>query len=233
MSSFARSFSAGTSGSGSLGAPLDRKKKFALVGGVLTLVGFLVAWSRGSKDDKKPGPSPYYEPEYGAYAYTIRRGDSLTAIAKAEIGKESWALWLYDLNRGTIGPNINLIRAGDVIQIPTAESIGAVPAAIKSDFEKRYVALLRAFKAQCSSASYRGGTGTIDCGKNAIIPVGPDVSDPTVVLAGLGALDGAGGPASSRQLHGLAFLGATETSKSGRTVAVTRKFKLSARAKKL
>ncbi len=55
-----------------------------------------------------PAPAPK--------TYTVRRGDSLSAIA-ARLGINSWQT-LYALNRDIIGPNANLIKPGQVLRLP-------------------------------------------------------------------------------------------------------------------
>lgn len=50
--------------------------------------------------------------------YTVRKGDSLWAISKRQCGDGSKWRAIYDLNRGTIGSNPNLIRPGQVLQLP-------------------------------------------------------------------------------------------------------------------
>mgnify|MGYP001601335375 CR=1 FL=1 len=173
-------------------APSGSSKKKAAAVGVLAILGIgaYLFWSR------RAAAAPAYDtdgqpaviPEYGAYSYTIGSNPAdvggLTAIAKREIGSEDLALWIYDLNRGIIGANINLIRSGDVIQIPTAESVRAAPALALSDFRRRYQALQAVFCRECTAASVgRCGRGTKNCGskREGILAVGPDVSDPTVV----------------------------------------------------
>jgi hypothetical protein len=55
------------------------------------------------------------EPVSGGHAVTVKPGDSLSAIAKAEYGDLTlWPL-IYDLNREKIGPNPNLIKPGTTL----------------------------------------------------------------------------------------------------------------------
>jgi hypothetical protein len=55
------------------------------------------------------------EPVSGGHAVTVKPGDSLSAIAKAEYG--DFTLWplIYDLNRDKIGSNPNLIKPGTTL----------------------------------------------------------------------------------------------------------------------
>ena len=58
---------------------------------------------------------------------TVVRGDSLWAIAHRHLGAQAnaqqiareWPRW-YAANRTVIGPNPNLIRAGQVLTVPTS-----------------------------------------------------------------------------------------------------------------
>ncbi|NLG27257.1 MAG: LysM peptidoglycan-binding domain-containing protein, partial [Chloroflexi bacterium] len=50
--------------------------------------------------------------------YTVKGGDSLSVIAKSELG--SGARWpgIYELNKQLIGNNPDLIHPGQVLEIP-------------------------------------------------------------------------------------------------------------------
>jgi nucleoid-associated protein YgaU len=59
------------------------------------------------------------QPSAGGKSYTVRKGDSLSKIAKREYGDaQRWRV-IYDANRDTI-QNPDLIQPGQVIQIPSA-----------------------------------------------------------------------------------------------------------------
>ncbi len=59
------------------------------------------------------------QPSTGAKSYTVRKGDSLSKIAKREYGDaQRWRV-IYDANRDTI-KDPDLIYPGQVIQIPSA-----------------------------------------------------------------------------------------------------------------
>lgn len=65
-----------------------------------------------------PPPAPVFAPPPPApRTYTVRPGDSLSKIAARY--PEAWITWqsLYNLNRGVIGGNPNLIRPGQVLII--------------------------------------------------------------------------------------------------------------------
>lgn len=60
----------------------------------------------------KPAPKPT------ALHYVVKPGDSLWSIAAKELGNgRQWAV-LYQANKAVIGPNANLLRAGEVLTIP-------------------------------------------------------------------------------------------------------------------
>ncbi|MFE2166317.1 LysM peptidoglycan-binding domain-containing protein [Streptomyces sp. NPDC059447] len=51
--------------------------------------------------------------------YTVQSGDSLSAIARRELGNEARWRELYAMNRGVIGANPDLIRPGQVLTLPS------------------------------------------------------------------------------------------------------------------
>ncbi len=55
-------------------------------------------------------------PAPAARAYTVQPGDTLSEIA-ARLGIGDWR-HLYEINRGVIGPDPNLIRPGQVLALP-------------------------------------------------------------------------------------------------------------------
>ncbi len=65
--------------------------------------------ARGAKAPKRPRPA--------GRTYTVRAGDTLSAIA-AHLGLDDWRT-LYEANRSVIGPDPDLIRPGQVLKIPT------------------------------------------------------------------------------------------------------------------
>ncbi|MCX5146689.1 LysM domain-containing protein [Streptomyces sp. NPDC048550] len=50
--------------------------------------------------------------------YTVRAGDSLSSIARRELGNEARWRELYAMNRGVIGSNPELLRPGQVLTLP-------------------------------------------------------------------------------------------------------------------
>ncbi|MFJ8011920.1 LysM peptidoglycan-binding domain-containing protein [Streptomyces sp. NPDC096339] len=50
--------------------------------------------------------------------YTVKTGDSLPEIARRELGNEARWRELYAMNRGVIGANPDLIRPGQVLNLP-------------------------------------------------------------------------------------------------------------------
>ncbi|WP_051669608.1 LysM peptidoglycan-binding domain-containing protein [Bryobacter aggregatus] len=76
-----------------------------------------------------PGPAPrrtlHMDPVYikagdplPGGTYTVKSGDSLSKIAERAYGNKMKYPLIYMANRKTIGPNINLIRPGQVLKIP-------------------------------------------------------------------------------------------------------------------
>lgn len=59
----------------------------------------------------RPTPPP-------AKTYTVKKGDSLWAIAKKELGSGARYTEIYSLNKDTIGKNPNLIYPGQVFTLP-------------------------------------------------------------------------------------------------------------------
>ncbi|MEU6310421.1 LysM domain-containing protein [Streptomyces sp. NPDC047014] len=55
----------------------------------------------------------------GNRTYTVREGESLTAIAARELGNEARWRELYAMNRGVIGSSPDLVRPGMVLTLPT------------------------------------------------------------------------------------------------------------------
>ncbi|MFD3780236.1 LysM peptidoglycan-binding domain-containing protein, partial [Streptomyces sp. NPDC058612] len=50
--------------------------------------------------------------------YTVRPGDSLSLIARRELGNEGRWRELYAVNKGVVGSNPDLIRPGMVLTLP-------------------------------------------------------------------------------------------------------------------
>ncbi|MFE2282613.1 LysM peptidoglycan-binding domain-containing protein [Streptomyces sp. NPDC059443] len=50
--------------------------------------------------------------------YTVRSGDSLSAIARRELGNEGRWRELYAMNKGVIGSNPDMIHPGMVLDLP-------------------------------------------------------------------------------------------------------------------
>ncbi|SDJ59351.1 LysM peptidoglycan-binding domain-containing protein [Streptomyces indicus] len=63
-------------------------------------------------------PKPAAAPAAGARTYTVRPGDSLSAIAGRELGDQGRWQELYALNRQTIGADPDLIRPGMELELP-------------------------------------------------------------------------------------------------------------------
>ena len=54
----------------------------------------------------------------GAACYTVQSGDSLSTIAQRFYGSQSAYPKIYYSNQQAIGPNANIIRAGQKLYIP-------------------------------------------------------------------------------------------------------------------
>lgn len=62
----------------------------------------------------------------GARTYTTQEGDTLYEIAKAELGKASRWVEIYELNREQLGPDYDYLPAGLHLALPGKESTDAV-----------------------------------------------------------------------------------------------------------
>ena len=57
----------------------------------------------------------------GTQSYTVKSGDSLSAIARKLTGSTSWQA-IYEQNKSVIGSNPNMIKPGQVLMIPGAKA---------------------------------------------------------------------------------------------------------------
>lgn len=69
--------------------------------------GETVSATASRASDERTGPT----------TYTVRKGDTLSAIARKLTGSASWAA-LYEQNKGIIGSNPNMIQVGMVLAVP-------------------------------------------------------------------------------------------------------------------
>jgi nucleoid-associated protein YgaU len=84
-------------------------------------------WEDGAMPDDEPdfsdvqgGSSSISSDTQVDRTYTVRRGDSLSKIAKALLGDaKKWRL-IYDVNKDVVGSNPDLIKPGQVLKIPKA-----------------------------------------------------------------------------------------------------------------
>lgn len=74
-----------------------------------------ISTKSGSKGTKTASRTDLKEP---AKTYTVKTGDSLSKIAKLELGNSSQWKRIYDLNKKTIGNNPNLITPGQKLVMP-------------------------------------------------------------------------------------------------------------------
>lgn len=80
-----------------------------------TRVGVTYLGNRKSTLPTAPPPKPAPAPA-PVHTYTVKAGDTLSGIA-AKLGFKDWTV-LYNANKAVIGPNPNVIRAGEVLTIP-------------------------------------------------------------------------------------------------------------------
>ncbi|MEU2827315.1 LysM peptidoglycan-binding domain-containing protein [Streptomyces lavendulae] len=62
--------------------------------------------------------SPKPSPTAKKRMYTVKQGDSLSAIARRELGNEARWRELYAMNRAVVGPNPDMILPGMVLTLP-------------------------------------------------------------------------------------------------------------------
>lgn len=68
------------------------------------------------------GTSGRDQPETtGTQSYTVKSGDSLSAIARKLTGSTNWQA-IYEQNKAVIGSNPNMIKPGQVLTIPGAKT---------------------------------------------------------------------------------------------------------------
>ncbi len=85
-----------------------------------------------------PAPAPYI-PAGGGDSYEVQRGDSLSAIARrlsASVGASTQQLMvsIYRANSGAFDGDMNRLRAGAVLRVPSGEEVAAIsPAEASSE----------------------------------------------------------------------------------------------------
>ncbi|MET9958009.1 LysM domain-containing protein [Streptomyces sp. NPDC006326] len=74
----------------------------------------------GSAAHKAVPAAPTYEPPISAVkrTYTVQAGDTLSSIARRELGNEGRWRELYAMNRGVVGANPEVIQPGQVLTLP-------------------------------------------------------------------------------------------------------------------
>lgn len=77
------------------------------LGGQSGISGETVSDTATRTSDERPGPA----------TYTVKKGDTLSGIARKLTGSASWTA-LYEQNRGIIGSNPNMLRVGMVLTVP-------------------------------------------------------------------------------------------------------------------
>lgn len=66
----------------------------------------------------KAVPTAPKPPSEAQRTYIVKAGDSLSAIARRELGNEGRWRELYAMNKSVVGPNPDLIRPGMVLMLP-------------------------------------------------------------------------------------------------------------------
>jgi len=83
---------------------------------------------------RAPAPAPARQPATAASEYTVRPGDSLSKVAsRTQVSGISLDQMLVGLFRNNpdafIDGNMNLLKAGSTLQVPSSDDLGSVPAA--------------------------------------------------------------------------------------------------------
>jgi len=65
----------------------------------------------------EPAPAPAPQPQPGA-TYMVQPGDTLYAIARKTLGDGNRWPEIYELNRGVVGSNPNVIQSGMILRLP-------------------------------------------------------------------------------------------------------------------
>lgn len=79
----------------------------------LTITTVLQKQATVSNNTTRPAPAAAAQT-----TYTVKKGDTLWAIAKKYLGSGARYPEIYNLNKGVIGSNPNLIKPGQVLTIP-------------------------------------------------------------------------------------------------------------------
>ncbi|MFF1557999.1 LysM peptidoglycan-binding domain-containing protein [Streptomyces sp. NPDC058279] len=67
----------------------------------------------------KAVPAAPKPPSEAQRTYIVKTGDSLSAIARRELGNEGRWRELYAMNKSVVGPNPDMIRPGMVLMLPS------------------------------------------------------------------------------------------------------------------
>ncbi|WP_327352377.1 LysM peptidoglycan-binding domain-containing protein [Streptomyces sp. NBC_01304] len=78
----------------------------------------LAASARIAPEPKAEAPAAAAPAAPAHRTYTVKPGDSLSAIARHELNNESRWHEIYDLNRAAIGGNPDLIQPGTELKLP-------------------------------------------------------------------------------------------------------------------
>lgn len=94
--------------------------------------------TRPAPEQSAPAPAPY-TPAGGGDSYEVQRGDSLSAIARrlsSSVGASTQQLMvsIYRANSGAFDGDMNRLRAGAVLRVPSGEEVAAIsPAEASSE----------------------------------------------------------------------------------------------------
>ena len=104
---------------------------------------------------KEPAQEPA-KPAAEAKAHEVKRGDTLGGIARANLPPgvtlNQMLIALYRANQDAfIRENVNLVRAGRILHIPTAEEAGAVPADEANAIVRTHMAEFREYRSRLAA----------------------------------------------------------------------------------
>jgi pilus assembly protein FimV len=131
--------------------------------------------------------------------YTVRSGDSLSRIALKVASRSDeyrWMVATFQANPEAFDRNMNRLRSGAVLRVPSESAVGAITAAQAS------VEVHRQYAAWRGSAARTASTGE-QSGRLHLVAPGADTGDAGAASAGEGAGAGtAGSGAASKSLQG-------------------------------
>ena len=130
--------------------------------------------------------------------YTVKGGDTLSQIAQATLGSSGRWPELYELNKGVIGSNPNVIRAGMVLTLPGGASAPKPTPATSATSRAGSAPYINQYSPAGSSAGYWNGPA--NCGPTSMAIIarafgyGKNMSDAKLInhLGSMGGTNGNG-----------------------------------------